>query len=599
MSDQPGLISRLLGTMFPTREQWRQFMTQYKRLLGYAWAYRWLVVLSITAAAVVAGSSAGLAAVMKPMMDEAFINRSADAIQTVPLMIVGLAALRAIASFVQEYAMRWVGRKVVFNLRQELFTHMLRLPAEFYDRTASGTLMARLVFNLEQISTATIQSVLTLIADGLTVIVLLAYLLYVDWRLTIVLYLVVPVAVVLARIMSKRFRKTSRAIQSAMGEVAREAQESITGFRVMRAFGAESVQLDRFSRANELHRRQAMRKSAVASIGQPLVQFVAVCGMALVIFLWLNTKGATPGTFVAYIIAVTMMMNPIKQLTKVNEHIQSGLAAAESVFALIDLPLETDTGTQTLGKVSGRIEYRNVRFRYKHADKDALRDVSFTIEPGHTVALVGASGSGKTTIANLLLRFYLPDSGGVLVDGEDIAKFTLASYRRQIAYVGQDAMLFDDTIRHNIAYGVNEGEIDDARLREASRAAHVAEFADRLPEGLDTMVGEKGGRLSGGQRQRVAIARALYKNAPILILDEATSALDSESERLVQEAMTELTRGRTTLIIAHRLSTIEHAEHVLVLSQGEIIERGTHAALLSQEGTYAKLYRNQFAEAPV
>jgi len=584
--------------MFPTREQWRQFLTQYRRLLTYAWKYRWLIALSIVCSTAVAGSAAGLAAVMKPMMDDGFIKRSAEVIQAVPLMIVGLALIRGIASFGQEYSMRWVGRKVVFDLRQELFAHMLRLPAGYYDRVASGTLMARLIFNLEQISTATVQSVLTIIADGLTVIVLLVYLLYIDWRLTIVLYLVVPFAVILARVMSKRFRKTSREIQRAMGEVAREAQESITGYRVMRAFGAEKIQFWKFGKANERHRRQAMRKSAVAAIGQPLIQFIAVCGMALVIFLWLNVKGATPGTFVAYIIAVTMMMNPIKQLTKVNEHIQSGLAAAESVFTILDTPAEEDTGTREMGKVRGRIEYRGVRFRYGSSDTDALREVSFVIEPGHTVALVGTSGSGKTTIANLLLRFYPPSSGAILVDDEDIALFTLNSLRQQIGYVGQEALLFDDSIRRNIAYGVQDDAIDEQRLMHAARAAHVLEFAERMPEGLETIVGEKGSRLSGGQRQRVAIARALYKDAPILVLDEATSALDSESERLVQDAMTELTRNRTTLIIAHRLSTIEHAERVLVLSHGAIIESGTHAELLERNGTYAKLYRNQFADVP-
>jgi len=598
VSEPTGFFARVIGALLPTREQWRQFITQYKRLLTYAWRYRWLIALSIACGTAVAASAAGLAAIMKPMMDEGFIKRSESVIRNVPLIIIGLAALRGFASFGQEYSMRWVGRKVVFDMRQEVFAHMLRLPAGFFDRTPSGTLLARLIFNLEQISTATVQSVLTVISDGLTVLVLLVYLLYIDWRLTVVLYLVVPVAMVLARIMSKRFRKTSREIQRAMGEVSREAQESIAGYRVMRAFGAERTQLWKFGKANDRHRRQVMRKSAVAAIGQPLIQFVAVCGMALVIFLWLNAKGATPGTFVAYIIAVTMMMNPIKQLTKVNEHIQSGLAAADSVFTILDTPTEVDQGTQAMENIKGRIEYRDVAFRYAGSENDALRDVSFTIEPGHTVALVGSSGSGKTTIANLLLRFYSPSRGSILIDGQDINRFTLESLRRQIGYVGQEALLFDDSIRRNVAFGVDDAKIDEAQLMHAVRAAHVLEFAERLPEGLDTVVGERGSRLSGGQRQRVAIARALYKDAPILILDEATSALDSESERLVQEAMAELTRNRTTLIIAHRLSTIEHAERVLVLSRGEIIESGTHATLLQKDGTYAKLYRNQFAEVP-
>jgi subfamily B ATP-binding cassette protein MsbA len=379
-----------------------------------------------------------------------------------------------------------------------------------------------------------------------------------------------------------------------MGEISQVTQQATEGQRVVKAFGGQETEIRAFTEVNERNRRQAMRKVMVSAVGMGLVQLLAAIALALVIYFALLSGEITAGGFVSYITAVTWMMNPAKRLSKINETIQTGLAAAHSAFALMDEPAETDTGTVTLAHVRGRIEYRHVGFRYPVAESEALQDVSFTIEPGQTVALVGASGSGKTTTASLLPRFYRVNEGEIRLDDGNINDLVLADLRRHIAIVGQETLLFDDTIRHNIAYG-HEGPIDEERVMQAARAAHVLEFAQKLPLGLDALVGERGLRVSGGQRQRIAIARALYKNAPILILDEATSSLDTESERLVQAAMQKLMENRTTLVIAHRLSTVEHADRIVVLAQGRVVESGTHRELLAQNGVYAGLYRIQFS----
>ncbi|HSD97092.1 MAG TPA: ATP-binding cassette domain-containing protein, partial [Sulfuricaulis sp.] len=375
--------------------------------------------------------------------------------------------------------------------------------------------------------------------------------------------------------------------------ISQVTQQATEGQRVVKAFGGQETEIRAFTEVNERNRRQAMRKVMVSAVGIGLIQLLAAIALAFVIYFALLSGEITAGGFVSYITAVTWMMNPAKRLSKINETIQTGLAAAHSSFALMDEPAEMDTGTVTLAQVRGRIEYRHVGFRYPVAESEALQDVSFTIEPGQTVALVGASGSGKTTTASLLPRFYRVNEGEIRLDDVNINDLVLADLRRHIAIVGQETLLFDDTIKHNIAYG-HEGPIDEDRVMQAARAAHVLEFAQKLPQGLDALVGERGLRVSGGQRQRIAIARALYKNAPILILDEATSSLDTESERLVQAAMQKLMENRTTLVIAHRLSTVEHANRIVVLAQGRVVESGTHRELLAQNGVYAGLYRIQF-----
>ena len=566
----------------------------YRRLLGYALPYKGKFVIAVIGMIVLAITSAAFAAMMKPLVDHGFVGKDMDTIRLVPPLIIGLFLVRGIANFMAQYSVSWVGRRITFDIRNAIFTHLTRLPSAFYDTTASGGLISKLIFDVEQIAAAVTESIFVIVRDGLTVAVMAAWMIYLNWKLTVFFAILVPISSLLVRAMSQRFRKTSRQIQMSMGEISQVTQEATEGQRVVKSFGGQETEIRAFTEVNERNRRQAMRKVMVSAVGMGLVQLLAAIALALVIYFALLSGEITAGGFVSYITAVTWMMNPAKRLSKINETIQTGLAAAHSAFALMDEPAETDTGTVTLAHVRGRIEYRHVGFRYPVAESEALQDVSFTIEPGQTVALVGASGSGKTSTTSLLPRFYRVNEGEIRLDDRNINDLVLADLRRHIAIVGQETLLFDDTIRHNIAYG-HEGPIDADRVMQAARAAHVLEFAQKLPQGLDALVGERGMRVSGGQRQRIAIARALYKNAPILILDEATSSLDTESERLVQAAMQKLMENRTTLVIAHRLSTVEHADRIVVLAQGRVVESGTHRELLAQNGVYAGLYRIQFS----
>jgi len=569
----------------------------YRRLLGYALPYKWKFVIAVIGMVVLSATSAAFAALMKPLIDKGFVGKDLDTIRLIPPFIVLLFLVRGVANFVGQYSISWVGRRVTFDIRNAIFAHLTRLPSGFYDTNASGGLIAKLIFNVEQIAATVTEALFVIVRDGLSVIAMAGWMIYLNWKLTIFFAVLVPISSLLVRAMSLRFRKTSRQIQLSMGEISQVTQEAIEGQRVVKAFGGQQTEIDAFTMANEKYRHQAMRKVTVSAVGTGFVQLLAAIALALVIYFALLSGEISAGGFISYITAVTWMMNPAKRLSNINETIQTGLAAAESAFALLDEPKEADTGTRTLERAQGQIEFRNVGFRYPVAESDALQDVSFTIEPGQTVALVGSSGSGKTTTANLMPRFYRVSRGDILLDGININDLVLTNLRRHIAIVGQETLLFDDTIGNNIAYG-SEGQIDDVRLTQAAKAAHVLEFVMKLPDGLNTRVGEKGMRLSGGQRQRVAIARALYKNAPILILDEATSALDTESERLVQDAMQKLMKNRTTLVIAHRLSTVEHADRIVVLANGKVVESGTHKELLAHKGIYAGLHHIQFSDTP-
>lgn len=567
----------------------------YRRLLRYSLPYKRAFALALVGMLITSLTEPGFAALMKPMLDGGFVERDPQSLRFVPLLLIGLFVLRGISAFVAEYFMSWVGRKVIFDLRRDLFAHLLSLPTTFYEGQSSGALIAKLIYDVEQVATAATKAVSTLVKDNVSVIGLFAWMLYLNWRLTLSFVILIPLIAWVIRSMSHRFRHTSHMLQDSMGEISHVVQEAIDGQRVIKTFGGQAQAASVFARVNKRNRHQAMKKVAVAASGIPFIQLLAASALAFVVYLAMQHESTSAGAFVSYIAAMMLMMAPVKRLTQVNEIVQTGLAAAESVFAVLDQPLEKDTGSVTVARVQGRVEYCDVNFRYAASELPALAGVSFTIEPGQTLALVGASGSGKSTVASLLPRFYPIDSGRITIDGIDITEFTLANLRSHIAIVSQDTVLFDDTIRNNIAYG--QTEIDEARLLAAAEAANVLEFTRGLPAGLDTAIGENGVRLSGGQRQRIAIARALLKNAPILILDEATSSLDTASERHVQAAMQRLMQDRTTLVIAHRLSTIEQADRIVVLANGQVVESGTHTELLTLNNAYAHLHRLQFNEA--
>lgn len=568
----------------------------YRRLFAYAWPYKWIFLLAVLGMAILSATSTTFAALMKPLIDEGFVGRDPQVIKFLPFAIILLFLVRAFGNFLAQFGLNWIGRRVTFDLRQAMFAHLLRLPSDFYDANPSGGLISKLIFDVEQIASSVTHAALTLMRDGLTVLALTAWMFYLNWKLTLLFAVLTPVSTWLLSIMGRRFRKTSTLIQASMGEISQVAQEAIAGQRIVKAFGAQANETSTFHRANERNRKETTRKSAISAIGISLLQLVAATALALVIYAAFLIGDITAGSFMSFITAMTLMMAPAKGLANVNEVIQTGLAAAESAFQLLDEAKEADSGSVRRERARGHVAYRHVGFRYPTAEAPALHDVSFVIRPGQTLALVGASGSGKSTVASLLPRFYRATDGEVRIDDVPINDFALANLRSHIALVSQDTMLFDDTIRNNIAYG-QERAIDEERLQAAARAAHVLEFARLFPDGLETRVGERGMLLSGGQRQRVAIARALYKDAPILILDEATSALDAESERYVQDAMQKLRENRTTLVIAHRLSTVEHADCIVVLARGRVVETGTHTELLRRNGVYASLYRQQFVEA--
>ncbi len=567
----------------------------YRRLLRYVRPHWPVFLVAVIGMAVVAATETGFAALMRPLLDGSFVERDPTQIALVPLLIVGVFVIRGIASFAANFFMAWIGRHVIFDLRREMFDHLLELPTAFFHRHTTGEILSKFNYDVEQVAEASSKAITVLIQDSLTLLGLLAWMFYLDWQLSLTFLILGPLMAVLVRYVNKRLRRISTRLQHSMGDVAHVAQEVMDGHKVVRVFGGQAQERDRFQQVNENNRRQFMKIVSTQAASVPIVQLVAAVVLAGVVYL-ATRPGAehmTVGTFMSFISAMLLLLPPLKRLTTVNAAIQRGIAAAQSLFAFLDQDTERDTGERRLERARGEIHYQQVRFRYPESERDALAGIDLPIPPGETVAFVGRSGSGKTTLVSLLPRFYDPTEGRITLDGTDIRELRLSDLRRQIALVSQEITLFNDTIANNIAYG-REAPVSREEIERAARAAHAWEFIEQLPQGLDTEVGERGLRLSGGQRQRLAIARAILKDAPILILDEATSALDSESERHIQAALEELMVGRTTLIIAHRLSTIERADRIVVLEGGRIVEQGRHQELLERNGHYAALHRMQF-----
>ncbi|ANZ09571.1 TPA: lipid A ABC transporter ATP-binding protein/permease MsbA [Vibrio parahaemolyticus] len=570
----------------------------FKRLWQFIRLYKAGLIVAVIALVINAISDTYMISLLKPLLDEGFGNADSDFLRTLPLIIFVMMFIRGTSGFVSTYCLSWVSGNVVMLVRRMVFNHFMHMPVSYFDKEKTGNLLSRITYDSEQVSAATSQALVSIVREGASIIGLLVLMFYNSWQLSLVLFAVAPVVAWGIGVVSKRFRKISKNMQTMMGNVTASAEQMLKGHKVVLSYGGQDIERQRFDKVSNQMRQQSMKLVTAQAAANPIIQMIA--SFAIVAVLYLASidsikEQLTPGTFTVVFSAMFGLMRPLKALTNVTSQFQRGMAASQTLFALIDLEPEKNEGKYTVERAKGEVSVIDVSFTYEGSEKPALDHVSFDIPRGKTVALVGRSGSGKSTIANLFNRFYDVDSGSITLDGRDIRDYELKNLREQFALVSQNVHLFNDTIANNIAYAT-EDKYQRSDIEHAAKLAHAMEFINKMENGLDTMIGENGASLSGGQRQRVAIARALLRDAPVLILDEATSALDTESERAIQAALDELQKDKTVLVIAHRLSTIEKADEILVVDDGAIIERGNHADLIAKNGAYAQLHRIQFGE---
>ena len=570
----------------------------FKRLWPTIKPFKAGLVVSGIALVLNALADSGLIYLLKPLLDDGFGKANNSFLKIMAFVVVGMIILRGITNFISNYCLAWVSGKVVMTMRRRLFKHLMFMPVSFFDRNSTGKLLSRITYDSEMIASSSSGSLITIVREGAYIISLLAVMFYTSWELTLVLFVIGPIIAVLITIVSKIFRKLSKNLQDSMGELTATTEQMLKGHKVVLSFGGQHVEEERFNKVSNNMRRKGMKMVTADSISDPVVQIIASLALAAVLFLattpLIAEDNLSAGSFTVVFSSMLAMMRPLKSLTNVNSQFQRGMAACQTLFAILDLEPEKDNGTYQAEPAKGELEFKNVSFAYQGKEELALNNISFSVPAGKTVALVGRSGSGKSTIANLVTRFYDIEQGEILLDGVNIQDYRLSNLRENCAVVSQQVHLFNDTIANNIAYAAQD-KYSREEIIAAAKAAYALEFIEKLPQGFDTVIGENGASLSGGQRQRLAIARALLRNSPVLILDEATSALDTESERAIQSALDELKKDRTVIVIAHRLSTIENADEILVIDHGEIRERGNHKALLEQNGAYKQLHSIQFS----